>query len=166
MDSRVFKSWSALLKEKKLQQVVVYQGDKLVFPDKTQIEVLWPKKDFSSSSVNSHAIVVQLSYGQFDAVLTGDADQKVQPYTSSTSHVEVLKVPHHGSKTALNETYLSTLAPEVSIISVGAKNSYGHPSSEVVDLLKKIRSKIYRTDKNGTVEVVSDGENWYISPER
>src|SRR4030042_3334178 len=88
MEPRVFKSWSALLKEKKLQQVVVYQGDKLVFPDKTQIEVICPKKDFSSSSVNSRAIVVQLSYGDFDAVLTGAADQKVQPYTSSTSHVE------------------------------------------------------------------------------
>jgi len=162
MDSRVFKSWSALLKEKKLQQVVVYQGDKLVFPDKTQIEVLWPKKDFASSSVNSHAIVVQLSYGQFDAVLTGDADEKVQPYTSSTSHVEVLKVPHHGSKTALNETYLSTLSPEVSIISVGAKNPYGHPSAEAINLLKKTSSKIYRTDKNGTIEVVSNGQSWQV----
>ena len=162
MDSRVFKSWSALLKEKKLQQVVVYQGDKLVFPDKTQIQVLWPKKDFASSSVNSRSVVVQISYGNFDAVFTGDADEKVQPYTSSTSRVEVLKVPHRGSKTALNETYLSTLAPEVSIISVGAKNSYGHPSAEVVDLLKKIRSKIYRTDKNGTIEVVSNGQSWQV----
>lgn len=166
LDSRLFKSWNSLLAEKKVPEVVVYQGDKLVFPDKTQIQVLWPKKDFVASSDNSYSIVVQLTYGDFDAILTGDADQKVQPYTSSTAHVEVFKVPHHGAKTAINETYLSTLSPEVSIISVGAKNPYGHPSAEAINLLKKAGSKVYRTDKNGTIEVISDGEGWQVKTAR
>jgi len=157
---RLFEDWEKVLKDKKIPTRVVSQGDKMVFPDGTTVSVIWPKKDHKSTDLNLGAVVVQVSFGSFDALLAADAGGSVQSYTTS-SPVEVLKVPHHGSKTSLNEAYISSLSPKISIISVGAKNPYGHPSQEILDFLNTIGSKVYRTDKNGTIEIVSDGKSWY-----
>ena len=160
-DSRLFETWQALLKIKEIKPLTVKQGDKMIFPDGTEISVLWPRKNLESKDLNDYSLVTLISYGNFDVLLTGDADRSNQPYTAGSSHVEVFKVPHHGAKTAINEDFVATISPEISVISVGAKNSYGHPRQEVIKSLENFVSKVYRTDKNGTVEIVSDGKSWY-----
>jgi len=165
--TEMYQRWSEALKSKGLQPKIVFQGEKLNFPDGVQINFLWPKEEHPIvADLNSASLVMRLDFGEFNAELTGDADSQVQPYTTSTSEVEVLKVPHHGSKTALNPTYISQISPEVSIISAGQNNRYGHPHSELLKLLSKFTNKIYRTDQNGTIEVVSDGKSWYTRPEK
>jgi beta-lactamase superfamily II metal-dependent hydrolase len=165
-DSKLYKQWRLVLKDAGIKPVVVSVGDKMVFPDGTEITVLWPKEDLVSEDPNDLSLVATVSYGVFDALLTGDADVNNRFYTSSESEVEVLKVSHHGAKEAVDESFLTTISPEVSAISVGAKNPYGHPREEVVQLLKNFGSKVYRTDKNGTVEIVSDGKSWYTTVKR
>ncbi|HEX7455964.1 MAG TPA: MBL fold metallo-hydrolase [Candidatus Nanoarchaeia archaeon] len=159
--TRLFSEWQELLQKRNIPTTVVKQRDLMVFPDKTQISVMWPKSALLVSDINAYSVVVLVSYGNFDALLTGDADKQVQPYTSDSGHVEVFKVPHHGSKNSVDLNYLQTISPDVSVISVGSKNSYGHPSPGVVNLLENLGSKVYRTDKNGTTEIVSDGKSWY-----
>ena len=161
MNGRLFDEWVSILRDRKVEAKTVYQGDKMIFPDKTQVSVIWPKKDHKYSELNLNSIVVEISFGNFNALLTGDAGEEAQPYTSSSSEVEVFKAPHHGAKASLNETYVASLSPQISIISVGAKNPYGHPSQDVINFLNSIGSKVYRTDKNGTVEIVSNGISWY-----
>ena len=80
---------------------------------------------------------------------------------------DILKVPHHGSKYGMNKEWLEAVRPKLAIISVGRRNSYGHPTEEALKLLrdedKSISSiKILRTDQDGTVEVVSDGRRWWV----
>lgn len=159
--TRIYSQWKKWLEERNIKPRVVSQGDKLLFSDSTKVSVIWPRKDFSSQKLNDRSIVVHLSYGDFDAIITGDADKKVQPYTSNMAAVEVFKVPHHGAKDAVNEEFMRTISPSISVISVGEDNPYGHPRLEVINLLQTIGSKVYRTDKNGTVEIVSDGKSWY-----
>ena len=159
--TRGYEAWQQAIKQGKLKVTTVHQGKKLQLADGTKIAVLWPTSSVSSRDLNAHSVVLLISYGSFDALLTGDADKKAQPYTSSSSHVEVFKVPHHGSKTALNEYFVKSISPEASIISVGKKNNYGHPNENVINFLENIGSKVYRTDKNGTVEIVTDGNSWY-----
>ena len=65
------------------------------------------------------------------------------------SNIDVLKVGHHGSKTSSSEYFIDEIKPKYSIISVGKNNRYGHPNKEVINNLEN--TKIYRTDKNGTV---------------
>ena len=65
------------------------------------------------------------------------------------SNVDVLKVGHHGSKTSSSECFINEMNPKYSIISVGKNNRYGHPNKDVLDILKD--SKIYRTDKEGSI---------------
>ncbi|OGY25902.1 MAG: hypothetical protein A2Z24_02365 [Candidatus Woykebacteria bacterium RBG_16_44_10] len=160
-ETRIFSKWQAVLQESEIDPVVVNQGDKLILPDGTEIRVLSPRKEGMNQDVNSASVVVLVSYGNFDALLTGDADQHSQPYTGNEGHVEVFKVPHHGAKESIDQNFVATLSPEVSVISVGANNKYGHPSQNVISFLENLGSKVYRTDKNGTTEIVSDGKSWY-----
>ncbi|MNI68375.1 ComEC family competence protein [compost metagenome] len=70
--------------------------------------------------------------------------------------VDVLKVGHHGSKTSTSKPFIDAIKPKYSIISVG-KNNYGHPDSGILQRLKNVKSTVYRTDKQGTITVISDG---------
>ena len=160
-DTRVYQDWEKALSESSLKVEIVKAGNKLKLEDSLILSVIWPQKDFISSKTNLLGIVIKLSYGEFDALLAADADKNVQPYTSSLGHVEVLKVPHHGASESVSEAFLNLTSPEVSIISVGEKNPYNHPRQEALDLLTKSGSKIYRTDKDGSIEIVSNGESWY-----
>jgi len=75
--------------------------------------------------------------------------------------IEVLKVPHHGSKYSTSEEFLKKTTPELAVISVG-KNSFGHPTEEVIGRLKDQAIKLLRTDQD-RVEIVADGEEWGLT---
>ncbi len=113
--------------------------------------------------LNDYCLVFELQYGTFDAVFTGDADAQVEPQyigmKLADNQVEVLKVPHHGSKTGMTQAFVDWIHPSLAVISVG-KNSYGHPSEKAIDMLQTSGARVLRTDKAGDIEVVSDGKNW------
>lgn len=162
-----FKLWNDTLSNIHLKPEYVYAGESITLSDQVTLKIIWPKDPKPVvADLNQAAVVIKLSYGNFDMLLTADADISTQPYTGTTSHVEVLKVPHHGSKTALREDFVKQLQPDVSVISVGAHNNYGHPSAQLLGWLNKYAKKIYRTDQNGTVEFVSNGTTWYTQVEK
>jgi competence protein ComEC len=161
-----YEEWENSLNEKGLQETIVWSGDRLVFSDEVVLEVIWPRGELASDDLNTASIVIMLDYRDFEGILTGDADSQVQPFTSSSSELEFLKVPHHGSKEALDETYLNELSPEISVISVSSRNKYGHPHNNLLDQLYNNESQVYRTDQNGMVEIVTNGVNWYTKTER
>jgi len=79
----------------------------------------------------------------------------------------VLKVAHHGSATSTTTEFLAVVNPEVAVISVDEDNPYGHPTSEVMERLEdRISSEnIYRTDRQGTIEFITDGEKLWVKTE-
>jgi len=77
--------------------------------------------------------------------------------------VEILKVAHHGSKNSTNNTVVQKMLPEISLLSVGKNNRYGHPAPEILKTLTDLGSKIYRTDKDGEVEVVIANHRYWVS---
>jgi len=109
---------------------------------------------------NETAIVGQLSFGNFDALLTGDIGFDTEEKLVLTP-IEVLKIAHHGSKYSSGEDFLAKLKPALAVISVG-KNSYGHPTAEVLGRLRDLGIKILRTDEAGDIEIISDGQNWQV----
>ncbi|PJE69855.1 hypothetical protein COU97_02895 [Candidatus Shapirobacteria bacterium CG10_big_fil_rev_8_21_14_0_10_48_15] len=117
------------------------------------------KDDFNETS-----IVTLLSFGSFDAFLSGDIgfDTEGQLVLEGLPTVEVIKVAHHGSKYSSSEAFLQAVSPEVAVISVG-KNSFGHPTEEVLQKLRNLEIKILRTDQDGSIEIVSDGKSWYTA---
>lgn len=111
-----------------------------------------------NSDLNETSLVFQVSFNDFKALLTGDAGNKVLSnisfLKSASGDFNVLKVPHHGSKTSLTTTLIDQLRPKTAVISVG-KNSFGHPAEEILKILREKDIKILRTDKGKEVEITN-----------
>jgi len=117
-------------------------------------------KVLGASDENEVSQVIKLRYGDFSALFTGDIGEKTELALDGEGvleEVDVLKVPHHGSKYSSSKSFLESLRPDVAVVSVGEKNSYGHPSGDSLIRLDMVGAKVLRTDKLGTIEVVSDG---------
>lgn len=124
-----------------------------------------------SGSINNNSIVLHLAYGDVDFLFTGDAEQEAETEMMMLSsvqlpEVEILKVGHHGSRTASSADFLEITSPEVAIYMAGVDNSYGHPHAETITALNAIGAKIYGTDVNGTVIVTTDGHTYLVSTQK
>lgn len=116
-----------------------------------------------SGDVNETSIVLQLSFGNFDTLLTGDIISKVEDKLGDLPQLEVLKIAHHGSKYSSSADFLEAAKPKLAVISVG-RNPFGHPTQEVIERLSNLAIKFLRTDQDGEIKIVSDGKNWGIKP--
>lgn len=122
-----------------------------------------------NTNLNDFSLITFLTYDNFDVFLTADMDQRIErqmldlgTIKTKDNILEILKVPHHGSKNSLTESFLDKYTPILSIISVG-KNFYGHPHQETIDKLLGKGSEIKRTDLEGTIEIVADGKKWWVN---
>ncbi len=132
------------------EQIPVESGLTISFGD-AQIQI-FPAKDAGSGNDSCASVLFQR--GKCDTLITGDlsADAERQLLSDyDLPDLEVLIVGHHGSKYSTCEELLTTTAPDAAIISVGAENSYGHPTDEVLERLKNAGSVVYRTDLHGTI---------------
>lgn len=112
-------------------------------------------------NLNNYSAVLRLQYGNNVFLFMGDAENTVEKEilknsTKSILKADVLKVGHHGSKSASGFEFVSAVSPKISVIEVGKDNSYHHPHDKAINHLTEIGSKILRTDLNGNIAVVSD----------
>jgi competence protein ComEC len=138
----------------------VHRGDKLDFASGIDITVLNPPETFlTTDEINQNSIVLKVTDGKVSFLLEGDAGTEAES-SMLTDHEDlsayVLKVGHHGSRTATSNAFVDAVKPIVSIVSVGKDNKYGLPDEEPISALKS-SSKLYRTDYNGTVIVSTNG---------
>lgn len=117
--------------------------------------------------LNSYSLYLYIKYKQFDLFLTGDGSIGTQSEIIKLGllpeiprDIELLKVPHHGAKTALLPEFLNTLRPKYSVIQVG-KNSYGQPDPNTINLLKRF-GQVLRNDEDGKIKFKSDGQKIFI----
>jgi competence protein ComEC len=132
-----------------------------------RIRVLWPDEPGTpGDDPNQHAIVLLVSYGSVDALLTADAESDVT-LPLHLPPVELLKVAHHGSADDGLPELLERLHPRVAVVSVGAHNDYGHPAPSTLATLSHFAGlALYRTDEDGRVTVESDGRRFSVLTER
>lgn len=126
------------------------------------VKFIQPKKDYSNT--NGDSVVTLLDYNNTEVLLTGDAESTTENdmvNQNLVGDVDVLKVGHHGSNSSTTQAFLNKVKPEHSVISVG-QNSYGHPTSTILNRLIGIGSKVWRTDKNGNVILSTDGYTYSI----
>jgi beta-lactamase superfamily II metal-dependent hydrolase len=120
-----------------------------------------------TGDTNGDSIVLRLSCGSMDVLLTGDATESSEASmladTSVNLEADVLKVGHHGSRTSTTNAFLNAVTPQDAVISVGAGNTYGHPTQETLNRLAAHGTTVYRTDLNGTVVLSSDCNTYSIS---
>ena len=140
-------------------------GVEILNTDDLNIILLAPTKE-SYTNLNNYSIVLKITYGDVSFLYTGDAEEESLDEITGDLKADVLKVGHHGSNTSTTKSFLEQVKPEYAIISVGAKNIYGHPNSSTLELLEEYTNNIYRTDINGTVIIRSDGVNIEVEKER
>ena len=184
IDKETFRAFRETVVQQKISVFSPKKGDTIKLAGMS-FEVLWPKEKLGDGNIwselalgsqesdvlgvsgfqgeiNETSVALWLKYGQFDAILPGDIGQKQEEEIAAEHEfgkIEVLKIAHHGSKYSSSQLFLEKIKPGVALISVG-KNSWGHPTEEVLEKLQNIEVKILRTDKEGDVEIVSDGNKW------
>lgn len=165
-DEKYIEMWE-LSEEKGINTGKIGAGDQLR-GEQYCLECLYPVKGTYSEDKNDTSIVLQLDFKEFTMLLTGDmgfeGENELLKW-GSVKNVDVWKVSHHGSKYSGGETFLETIRPQLSLISVG-RNSYGHPSTELTDRLKKIGSRVETTLESGALILESDGHSFSISLQR
>jgi beta-lactamase superfamily II metal-dependent hydrolase len=122
-----------------------------------------------AGSTNENSIVLNLSYGEVDFLFTGDAGQEAESSMLGAGlvpSVEVLKVGHHGSRTASSQSFLAVAMPKVAVYMAGESNRYGHPHEETIAALTLIGAEIYGTEVYGTIIITTDGEEYGIETEQ
>ena len=136
-------------------------GDRVTL-DSVTLQVLSPDDPWMGVpvDVNDHGVVVLVTYGATRVLFQADAGVPVEERLAGTvGRVDLLKVGHHGSRSASSEEWLTELAPPVAVISVGAHNRYGHPAPEVLERLRRRGIIVLRTDQRGTITFTSDGHH-------
>lgn len=131
--------------------------------DGVNFKILWPSKNFMQkkiTDINDSSVVLFLDYGDFEALFTGDATEKVLgniDFENIRSFIDgyfdLLKVPHHGSKYSLHKDFYSKLMPKKCIISVGFDNRFDHPSDLILDYFWYTGCEVLRTDESGDIKV-------------
>ena len=148
-------------------------GDKITIDKNYYIEVLAPgdflsKKDLKN--MNNTSLVLMLHYGSFKMLLTGDAEAPVedalQQKYGTALQADVLKVGHHGSKTASYWPFISKVKPKYALISCGDFSIYKHPNKNVVGSLTHLGAKVLTTHDHGTLTVTTDGKSFDVLTER
>ena len=129
------------------------RGDRLEL-DGVRIEVLSPDSAWAvgQTDINEQSVVLLVTYGTTRLLFAGDAGMPTEMHLAGrVGHVTLLKVGHHGSRWATSDRWLDELQPDDAVISVGAKNRYGHPAPEALARLRAHGVKVFRTDELGTI---------------
>jgi len=167
-NSPVVPVWLEAVRNEEANEMEAVSGRVIDLGNETTLTIIHPFVSVAGTLLkNPHdAVVVSiLKYGSFEVILTGDMEAKVERRLILSGYdlkSDILKVGHHGSKTSTTSEFLSAVFPELAFIQVGTKNRYGHPSTEVLSRLENFGIKYYRTDLDGTIKVVSDGENYQV----
>lgn len=165
-----YESWKRLVLEEGSIESALDRGDRIDLGGGAYLEVLLPKQDVSKAEPHEGMLVMRLVYGETEVMLTGDMEENLESelvfaYGDALSS-DILKVGHHGSLTSSSLQFLEAVDPEIAVIQVGEKNRYGHPKAEIVDRLRMSGAEVYRTDKDGTLVVRSDGVRYSIDAEK
>ncbi len=141
---------------------VIHVGDLL-------LTILNPSKP--DDTTNNNSLVLSLSYGDIDFLFTGDAEVEAEADMLISSvvpvpDIEILKVGHHGSRTACSNDFVAITSPEIAVYMAGEGNRYGHPHAETITKLYNIGAEIYGTDTHGTIVILTDGKDYELQLEK
>ena len=169
-NSSIYQEWLRLVEDKGIEYNIARAGQEVDLGNGIKMEVLNPPATLyegTSHDVDNNGVVLKLSWGKVSFLFTADIREEAEfELIGQRANLKstVLKVAHHGSGTSTSPQFLAAVAPEVAVISVGADNTFGHPSPDVVErLIDRLgEDNVYRTDEDGTIEFITDGERLWV----
>lgn len=163
-DTQIYQSLQNAIAEQNVPVVTPLQGD-LYTLGNAEIEVVGPGNNHYAKD-NDNSLCLRVSYGNFQCLLTGDAEQDAEEdmvQSGQDLSCDVYVVGHHGSASSSCDALLDAAAPQYAFLSVGEGNPYGHPAEETLEAIQRRGIAMYRTDKQGEVTVYSDGDRYWFS---
>jgi competence protein ComEC len=172
-ETPIYHEWLRLIQIKRIEYDTTRAEQEIDLGNGIKIEVLNPPESLwegTSDDVDNNGVVLRLSWGQASFLFTADIREEAEfELIGQRADLKstVLKVSHHGSKTSTTSQFLAAVDPDIAVISVGADNPFGHPSPEVLERLtdRLGEDNVYRTDEDGTIEFITDGETLWVKAE-
>jgi competence protein ComEC len=168
--TQTYYEYLTLIDQKNIRYIVPERGDTIDLGPGVTVRVLSPPPGgIAGGDLNENSMVLKITYGDTSFLLDSDTGLEAEDIMLSSGYdlrSDVLKVPHHGSKYSSSMEFLKAVDPKYSVIEVGADNPYGHPAPATVERLEEVGSKVYRTDRDGNIVMVSDGKGIMVNPER
>jgi competence protein ComEC len=149
------------------QEMAIY-GEENQGSTETILSDILDKSNQDYLSSNDRSIVLLLTINKVGVMLMGDLEQSGELALIDkglTAKTSVVKIGHHGAKTSTNMRFLEEVQPELGVISCAENNKFSHPDPLTLENLSKIGVKIHRTDLNGELELISDGEKYWLVQE-
>lgn len=165
-NTQTFEQLVTSIKQKHIKVLRAKTGDRYTLGGAT-FTIEGPVREYSDT--NDMSIVIKLQYQNRSFLFTGDAPATAEADMLATGEdlsADVLKVGHHGSKTATSPAFLKAVSPRYGIISVGAGNTYGLPNQSVLNRLQAAGVQLFRTDKQGTIVMQTDGQTITVKAEK
>jgi beta-lactamase superfamily II metal-dependent hydrolase len=159
--TETYLNYLAAIDQKQIPLEIAKEGSYIELDPEVKIQVLNALHE--SDENNDSSIVLKLSMGDIDYLLTGDADVEIEKEMMAEYNVEaeILKAGHHGSDTSTSQEFINAVKPETAIFSYG-ENEYGHPSQDVIQRLMNHGADIFSTYEDGSILVVTDGESYEV----
>ena len=160
-DSYLYRKMIDVVKEKNIKLIII-DNPKVLKIDNVYLDFIWPIKNelISENKLNNNSLVFRLIYNDIRIMFTGDIEIPaenaiVNKYKNSKNRLksDILKVAHHGSDTSTTKEFLKLVNPDIALMGVGKNNSFNHPSGEVINRLKDLKIKIFRTDLMGEITI-------------
>jgi competence protein ComEC len=169
-DSAIYQEWVRLIEIKGIERSVARAGQEIDLGSGVRMEILNPPESLwegTSHDVDNNGVALRLSWGNVSFLFTADirAETELELIMQRANlKATVLKVAHHGSGTSTTHHFLAAVDPEVAVVCVGADNPFGHPGPEVLERLVGTlgEENVYRTDRDGTIEFITDGQRLWV----
>ena len=169
-NSSIYREWCNLVEDKGIEYNIARAGQEIDLGGGIMMKILNPPPEFfqgTSCDVDNNGVVLKLTWHKVSFLFTADIREEIEfELIGQRANLKstVLKVAHHGSDTSTSQQFLAAADPEVAVISVGADNPFGHPSPEVVErLIDRLgEDNVYRTDEDGTIELITDGDRLWV----
>ena len=159
-ESSNYNKFKNIVLDKGISVIFVKKGDKIKIDNETYMDILFPGNNLISDNIlNNNSIVTKICYNNFSILFTVDVEEIAENEicrkynTTNKLKANILKVAHHGSKTSSTAEFIKMVKPQIALIGVGEKNKFGHPNDGVIQRLKNMNTKIYRTDKMGEIVI-------------
>lgn len=165
-DTQIYQSLQNVLGEKNVPVIYPAQGDTFSLGG-AEIQVVGPQ-NYDYDSDNDKSLCLRICYGDFQCLLTGDAEQDAEQDMVASGQdltCDLYVVGHHGSSSSTSEELLDAASPAYAFLSVGEDNPYGHPTAQTLNALQQHGITLYRTDQQGEVTVYSDGQKCWFGTE-
>lgn len=155
----------AELAEMKGTKIAIMRSGETITDGEMVLKCLFPSESYEGETGNASSMVLELDYREFEMLFTGDLEgggERELLDSGELRDCDVLKAGHHGSKNSTSEEFLEAVSPEITMISAGKNNRYGHPHKETMERLEAAGSKVYCTKDSGAVTIITDGKKLEI----